>query len=236
MQYKYHVQESDNGKDALDIIFKWMPDLVISDIMMPEMDGFSLCRKIKQNINLNGIPVVLLTAKTQDEDNLEGLEMGADAYIAKPFNIDILLKTIDNLIHIREQLKNMYTGQQTQEGRMQKMEAQSSDDKLLERIMKVVNDNLDNPNLNVEMLTEKVGISRGHLHRKLKELTNQSAREFIRNIRLKQAATLLSQKRYSIAEVAALTGFGSPNNFATLFKESYGVPPTVYMEQHLNKE
>lgn len=235
MQYKYHVQESDNGKDALDIIFKWMPDLVISDIMMPEMDGFSLCRKIKQNINLNGIPVVLLTAKTQDGDYLEGLEMGADAYIAKPFNIDILLKTIDNLIHIREQLKNMYTGQQTQEGRMQKMEAQSSDDKLLERIMKVVNDNLDNPNLNVEMLTEKVGISRGHLHRKLKELTNQSAREFIRNIRLKQAATLLSQKRYSIAEVAALTGFGSPNNFATLFKESYGVPPTVYMEQHLNK-
>ncbi len=237
MSEKYHIQESDNGKDALDIIFKWNPDLVISDIMMPEMDGLSLCRKIKQNVNLNTIPVILLTAKTQDEDNLEGLEMGADAYIAKPFNIDILLKTIDNLIHIREQLKNMYTGQQSQEDRVLDVNAQSPDEKLLERIMKVINDNLDNPNLNVEMLTQEVGISRVHLHRKLKQLTNQSTRELIRNIRLKQAAKLLREKRYPIAEVAALTGFTSPNNFATLFRELYGMPPTAYMEQHLsNKE
>lgn len=185
--------ESRNGKEALEQIFKKTPDLVISDIMMPEMDGFTLCRKIKQNVNLNHIPVILLTAKTREEDNLEGLNTGADAYIMKPFNIEILQKTVENLINTRQQLRKVFTGQQNLENKVQKLEVKSPDEKLMERIMKVINENIGNPNLTIETITTEVGISRVHLHRKLKELTNQTTRDFIRNIRLKEAARLLSE-------------------------------------------
>ena len=185
--------ESRNGKEALEQTFKKAPDLVISDIMMPEMDGLTLCRKIKQNVNLNHIPVILLTAKTREEDNLEGLNTGADAYIMKPFNIEILQKTVENLINTRQQLRKVFTGQQNLENKVQKLEVKSPDEKLMERIMKVINENISNPNLTIETITTEVGISRVHLHRKLKELTNQTTRDFIRNIRLKEAARLLSE-------------------------------------------
>lgn len=232
----YRTMESRNGKEALESIFNKAPDLVISDIMMPEMDGLALCRKIKQNVNMNHIPVILLTAKAREEDNLEGLETDADAYMTKPFRIEMLKKTAANLIRNREKLRNTYAGQQAQEDKMQQIEAQSPDDKLMERVMQAVNGNLSNPDLTVEMIAAEVGISRVHLHRKLKELTNQTTRDFIRNIRLRQAAELLSKKRHSIAEVADLVGFSNPNNFSTAFKELYGVPPRVYMEQRLKQD
>lgn len=186
--------ESRNGKEALEQIFKKTPDLVISDIMMPEMDGFTLCRKIKQNVNLNHIPVILLTAKTREEDNLEGLNTGADAYIMKPFNIEILQKTVENLINTRQQLRKVFTGQQNLENKVQKLEVKSPDEKLMERIMKVINENIGNPNLTIETITTEVGISRVHLHRKLKELTNQTTRDFIRNIRLKRSRSSIVRK------------------------------------------
>lgn len=232
----FHVQEFQNGKDALNYILLKSPDLVISDIMMPEMDGLTLCRKIKQNININHIPVILLTAKTREEDNIEGLETGADAYIMKPFSIEILRKTATNLIRSREILKNSFTGNQEQEERLQKIEADSPDERLLDRVMKMINDNISNPNLNVEMLALEAGFSRVHLHRKLKELTNQSPRELIKNMRLKQAATLLADKHHNITEVAALTGFTNTTYFSTSFKELFGISPSAYMERYQNDE
>ena len=233
---KFHIMESRNGKEALEQTFKKAPDLVISDIMMPEMDGLTLCRKIKQNVNLNHIPVILLTAKTREEDNLEGLNTGADAYIMKPFNIEILQKTVENLINTRQQLRKVFTGQQNLENKVQKLEVKSPDEKLMERIMKVINENISNPNLTIETITTEVGISRVHLHRKLKELTNQTTRDFIRNIRLKEAARLLSEKQHTISEIAMLTGFTDPNNFSTTFKELYGMPPSMYMKEQLSKK
>ena len=233
---KFHIMESRNGKEALEQIFKKAPDLVISDIMMPEMDGLTLCRKIKQNVNLNHIPVILLTAKTREEDNLEGLNTGADAYIMKPFNIEILQKTVENLINTRQQLRKVFTGQQNLENKVQKLEVKSPDEKLMERIMKVINENISNPNLTIETITTEVGISRVHLHRKLKELTIQTTRDFIRNIRLKEAARLLSEKQHTISEIAMLTGFTDPNNFSTTFKELYGMPPSKYMKEQLSKK
>lgn len=228
----FHMQECRNGKEAFTYILKKTPDLIISDIMMPEMDGMTLCSKVKQNINTNHIPVILLTAKSREEDNLEGLSIGADAYITKPFSIEILRQSTFNLIKSRERLRNNFQGSQTQKERMQELEIESPDERLLDRIMKVINDNIANPELNVEMVAETVGISRVHLHRKLKELTNQSTRDLIRNLRLKQAATLLAKKRQSINEVAALTGFTNVAYFSTAFKELYGMTPTAYMEQN----
>lgn len=229
----FSVAECSNGDEALSMILKKVPDLVISDVMMPGMDGFTLCRKIKQNININYIPVILLTAKSSDEDTKAGLEEGADAYIVKPFNVELLRYTVKNLIKNREKLRKIFSGAQLQEDKLDKIEAKSPDDRLMDRIMRVINANISNADLTVDMVAEKVGISRGHLHRKLKELTNQTTSDFIRNIRLKQAATLLSEKRYSIAEIASLTGFANTNYFATLFKEAYGVTPTAYMENAL---
>lgn len=228
----FHMQECCNGKEAFTQILKKAPDLIISDIMMPEMDGMTLCSKVKQNININHIPVILLTAKSREEDNLEGLSIGADAYITKPFSIEILRQSAVNLIKSRERLRNDFQGSQAQKERIQKLEIESPDERLLDRIMKVINDNIANPELSVEMVAETVGISRVHLHRKLKELTNQSTRDLIRNLRLKQAASLLASKRQSINEVAALTGFTNVAYFSTAFKELYGMTPTAYMEQN----
>ena len=227
----FHILESSNGKEAWNLILKKNPDLVISDIMMPEMDGLTLCKKIKQNITINHIPVILLTAKNTEEDNLKGLDIGADVYMVKPFNLAILKSTAESLIRNREQLKNTFGGKQNLEDKVEKIEAQSPNDKLMERIMKVVNANLGNPDFSVEMITDEVGISRAHLHRKLKELTNQSARNFIRNIRLKKAAELLKDKKFNIAEVAELTGFAHTTYFSMAFKDLFGMSPTDYIEQ-----
>lgn len=229
----FYTEGCGNGKEALELIFKRPPHLIISDVMMPEMDGIALCTRVKQNINLNHIPVVLLTAKTREEDNLEGLNCGADAYLTKPFSIEILRRTVQNIIHNRKLLQNKFGGSQTQEKRVQKLHVESPDERLLNRVMKVINDNMANPDLSVDMLAEKVGISRVHLYRKLKELTNQSASDLIRNVRLKQAAALLAAKRQSINEVATRTGFANVNYFSTAFKELYGLTPTAYMEQCL---
>ncbi len=232
---EYHTVEYPNGKEALNAILKKAPDLVISDVMMPEMDGITLCGKIKQNININHIPVVLITAKSREEDNLEGLSIGADAYIVKPFTIDLLRNTIGNIIRNRELLRNSYEGNQLQEDKVIKIQIKSADEKLMERIMKVINNNLSNPELSVEAIADQVGISRVHLHRKLKELTNQTTRDFIRNIRLKQAADLLADKNLSISEVADATGFTNLGHFSNAFKELYGIPPSAYKQEHRDK-
>lgn len=226
---EYHVLESVNGKEALALILEKTPDIVISDVMMPEMDGITLCRKIRQNVNVNHLPLILLTAKSKEEDNLKGLEIGADAYIVKPFSIDILKETVKNIIKNRERLKNNYSGSQQQKDKVQKIMLKSADEKLLEKVMDVINKNISNPDFNVEMISSRIGISRVHLHRKLKELTNQSTRDLIRNIRLQQAAELLASKNLSVSDVARAVGFSNISYFSNAFKEFYGIPPTSYI-------
>lgn len=221
-----------NGNLAFEAICKNAPDLVITDVMMPGIDGLTLARKIKQNINLNHIPVILLTAKNRDEDTLEGLDSGADAYITKPFNTKILIKTAHNLIDSNQRLRNAFSGNQNQADKLEEIQATSGDDKLMERLMKVINKHISDSEITVEMIAEEIGISRVHLHRKLKELTNQTTRDFIRNIRLQQAAKLLREKKLTVAEVSYLVGFKHPNNFSTNFKEMFGMSPTAYSELH----
>nr|WP_315153419.1 two-component regulator propeller domain-containing protein [uncultured Flavobacterium sp.] len=232
---QYKVLTSSNGKDALDIVLKEPLDLIISDVRMPKMDGVTFCRKVKKNINLNHIPVILLTAKSHEHDQLEGLNIGADAYITKPFNMEILKKTALNLIRTRELLKNNYNGNQAQEDKIKKITMESVDEKLIQKVMHFINNNLNNPSLNVEMIAAEIGISRVHLHRKLKELTNQSSRDLIRNIRLKQAGELLATKHTNISEVAYLVGFSNISKFSTSFKQFYGLSPKSYMEKNHKK-
>ncbi len=227
----FRVSEAVNGKEALEMILTDMPDLVISDVMMPEMDGVALVRKMKQNININHIPVILLTAKSAPENKVEGLEVGADAYITKPFNTEVLRSTVANLIENRERLRNSFSGQQMPEDMMRRIELKSVDEQLMERVMNFINDNLSNSDLSVEILASGVGMSRVHLHRRLKYLTGQSASDFIKGIRLKQAATLLGEGKFTISEVAYATGFSNLSHFSSSFKDFYGVSPTAYVNR-----
>lgn len=228
----YKVDTCSNGVEAYDFLLNHPVHLLISDVMMPEMDGITLCRKIRSNANINHIPIILLTAKGRNEDQAEGIETGADSYIVKPFSIEVLRSTITNLIETRRLLKNKFSGAQEQSDKVQMPKVTSSDELLMERIMKIINSNLAEPSLSVEMLANSVGLSRVHLHRKLKELTNLSTRDFIRNIRMQQAAKLLKEKKLSISDVAYAVGYSNLSHFSNSFKELFGQTPKEYM-QHL---
>jgi signal transduction histidine kinase/ligand-binding sensor domain-containing protein/CheY-like chemotaxis protein len=233
----YQITTCADGNQALKFALKNLPDLIVSDVVMPEMDGVTLCQKIKQNVNINHIPIVLLTGRSREEDNMEGLGIGADAYLTKPFNIEVLKKVVQNILLNRKILKNSYSGNQQQNGKIKDVILKSPDEILLNKALDIVNRNIGNPALNVEMLCHEIGISRVHLHRKLKELTNQSTRDLIRNIRLHQAANLLGgDKHMNVSEVAYAVGFTSTAHFSSAFKEFYGEPPSVYMEVHTNNQ
>ena len=206
-----------------------------TDLMMPEIDGIQFCMRIRSNVQLNHLPIILVTAKTSDEDRLASLEVGANAFISKPFNVEILLKTVQNLLEQQRRLRTTYSGTQNPADKVDTPELLSPDERLLQRVLKVINERLSDTSLTGEKVAEEVGLSRVHLYRKLKELTNQSPRNYIRNIRLIKAAELLSQKKMSIAEVAYKVGFASPDNFSALFKEMYGMTPKDYNEQHYSQ-
>lgn len=231
----FKIRTYPNGKVALNEILKNKPALIISDIMMPEMDGTTLCAKLKSNINTNDVPIILLTAKSREEDQLEGLQTGADAYILKPFNMDILRRTIINLLTMRRTLKNKFTGKERQEEKVEQKKIQTPDDALMQRVMEVINENIGDSDLSVDMIAQKVGISRVHLHRKMKELTNQTPHCFIRNIRLQQAAKLLKDGKQSITDVMYACGFSNSASFSTMFKNLYGCSPREYMQNAMKK-
>ena len=231
----YDIKACPNGREALSETLGSQPDLVLSDVMMPELDGNALCMKLKANPSTNHIPVILLTAKNLDEDRLQGLETGADAYIVKPFNMDILRQTIVNLINTHRLLRLKYERNDMLEEKVDEIQIKSPDEKLLERIIKAINQHLSDSELSVDMIADEVGISRVHLHRKMKELTGQTPHNFIRNIRLKKAANLLGNQGMNITEVMYACGFSNPTSFSTVFKKFYGVSPRDYMKEHSDR-
>ena len=228
----YDVHVCVNGREALTEVYRVKPSLVISDVMMPEMDGNALCSQLKTNSSTNFIPVILLTARSRDEDRLEGLETGADAYIVKPFNMDILRRTIVNLLNSRRLLKMKYERTDELEERVDDIRLKSPDEKLLEKIMDCIRKNITNSDLNIDMISDEVGISRVHLHRKMKELTGQTPHDFIRSIRLKKAAQLLAEKGMNVTEVMYACGFANSASFSTIFRKYYGMSPRDYMREH----
>ena len=232
LSHYYKFGLCSNGKEGLkELLTSDGYDLVISDVMMPEMDGFTMLRMIKTNMNISHIPVIMLTSKADVGNRLEGLERGADAFLAKPFDMEELHLTIDNLIQGRQRLKGKFTGAQQQADKVEQPEVKGNDEQLMERIMKAINKNLSDSDFNVEMLTQEVGISRAQLHRKMKELTGISTSEFIRNIRLEQAARLLKEQKINVTQVAYTVGFSNLAHFSTIFRKHFGVAPSEYAEQ-----
>lgn len=221
----YSVKAFHNGKEALEGTCKENPDLVISDVMMPEMDGYALTEAIKGNVHLNTIPVILLTARSQDEDKIKGLEADADAYVAKPFDINVLMAQIKVLLKNYSRLRNAFNGNQAQERHVEKIEVESNDDKLMSRFMSVINKNISDSELTVEAIADEVGISRVHMYRKIKDLTNQTPRDFLRNYRLQRAAELLADHKLNISQICDEVGFANASSFSTAFKKLYGTSP-----------
>lgn len=203
-------------------------DCVISDVMMPEMDGFTLLRLIKTNSSLSHIPVIMLTSESSVGNRLEGLNKGADAFLAKPFLTEELRATINNLINATQRLRGKFSGAQEQEGNVATPDVKDNDKELMERIMKSINEHISDFDYSVDVLCEEAGLSRTHLHRKMKELTGLSAGEFIRNIRLEQAARLLKERKVNVSQVAYSLGFNNAAYFSKAFKQHFGVPPSEY--------
>ena len=231
----YRVDTAANGKDALKMLLTGEPyDLVVTDVVMPVMDGISLLREIKGNANISDIPVVVLTSKTEVSDRLEGLKKGADAYLSKPFDMEELHVLIDNLVENVRRLRGKFSGALTQADKMENVEVKGNNDALMDRVMRTINENIQDPDFGVDKLASEVGLSRTQLHRKMKEITGVSTGEFIRNLRLKQAARLISEGKINIAQAAFAVGFNNQTYFSTAFKKHFGMTPTEYAEKGLN--
>ena len=228
LELQYRVKLAVNGNEAWEMMQEELPDLVISDVMMPQMDGNELCRLIKQDKRTAHIPVILLTARQNTEAKLEGLQTGADDYVTKPFNMTILVLRIRKLIELSRYHR-------VTQGMIDPVPSEivitSLDEKLIEKAIKYVEDNMSRTELSVEELSRELGMSRVHLYKKLLQITGKTPIEFIRVIRLKRAAQLLRESQLHVSEVAFEVGFNNPKYFSRYFKDEFGVLPSVYQEK-----
>jgi DNA-binding response OmpR family regulator len=223
---QYHVEEATNGKEGWEKIKQLNPDLVVSDIMMPLMDGVELARKIKTETLTAHIPVILLTAMGSEEKQLEGLKVGVNDYITKPFTFEILASRIRNLLAQQKLLQKRF--QKQIEVNPAEVTITSVDEKFLQQALEVVEKQIDNPEFSVEEFSQAMFMNRVTLYRKILSITGKSPIEFIRSIRLKRAAQLLEKSGKTVAEVAYEVGFNNPKHFAKFFKEEFRVTPSQY--------
>ncbi len=223
----YSVLIANDGQEALELLKQNDVNIVVSDIMMPVMDGIELCKQIKTNIEWSHIPVILLTAKTADEHKIEGLEIGADDYVTKPFNLDILKLRI--LKFFEWSLKSHKTFSQKLEVKPSEITITSLDEKLIEKAIQTVETNIGDPAFSVEVLCEVLGLSHSHLYRKLMAITGKSPLEFIKLVRLKRGKQLLEKSQLQISEIAYQIGFNSPKRFSQKFREEFGMSPSEYV-------
>jgi signal transduction histidine kinase/DNA-binding response OmpR family regulator len=226
----YKVYEANDGVQGLEMANQHLPDLIVSDIMMPNMDGIELCKQIKSNIETSHIPVILLTARVDNEKKYEGIEKGADDYIPKPFEMEYLKIRIKNLLRSREQLRELFRSTTSLEP--SKITVTSVDEKFLDTLMKTIEKGIPDPDFNVNSLELEMGMSHANLYRKIKSITGFSGKEIIMHMRLARAHQVFTEtKDIRISEVAYLVGFTNPKNFSRAFKEKYGKTPTDFLKE-----
>ena len=225
----YRILHAKNGQEGWDIALKTIPDIVISDILMPVLNGYELCKRIKNDERTSHIPVILLTAMHSKENEIKGLTTGADDYITKPFDLSVLQAKVENILSIRESLKQKYTGRVILEPK--NVVITSHDEKFLQRAIQIIEENISDNDLDIETFSVKVGVSRMQLYRKIQALTDMTVKEFIRHIRLKRAAQLLQQNKMNISEIAYEVGFKDLTYFRKCFKREFGMSATEYISQ-----
>ena len=225
----FNTLEAGNGEEALEKLKDNEVDVIVTDVMMPVMDGIKLCKNVKQNIRTCHIPVIILSAKTDIKDQMEGLQMGADDYIPKPFSLAILTTKIQNMMRTRRRMLDKYA--KSLEVEPEKITFNAMDEALLKRAMAIVEKNMDNIEFSTDEFAREMNMSRSNLHLKLKAITGESTIDFIRKIRFNEAAKLLKDGRYTVAEVSTMVGFNTPSYFATSFKKYFGCLPTEYIKK-----
>jgi DNA-binding response OmpR family regulator/nitrogen-specific signal transduction histidine kinase len=223
----YNVVVAPNGKIGIEMANQYQPDIIISDIIMPEVDGFELCRNLKNNLNTSHIPIILLTARGDSESQFKGLEIGADYYFPKPFNINLLGLTIKNLIDSREKLRELFKNNTYKNP--QDITTNSRDAEFLEKLIKYVDEHIGETELNINYLAQNLAMSRSTFFRKIKAITGTTGKEFVDSIRLKKAAELLIHSEMNISEVAYTIGHSNPQYFSKWFKAYYKVSPSEYI-------
>ena len=225
----FNTLEAGNGEEALEKLKDNEVDVIVTDVMMPVMDGIKLCKNVKQNIRTCHIPVIILSAKTDIKDQMEGLQMGADDYIPKPFSLAILTTKIQNMMRTCRRMLDKYA--KSLEVEPEKITFNAMDEALLKRAMAIVEKNMDNIEFSTDEFAREMNMSRSNLHLKLKAITGESTIDFIRKIRFNEAAKLLKDGRYTVAEVSTMVGFNTPSYFATSFKKYFGCLPTEYIKK-----
>ena len=225
----FNTLEAGNGEEALEKLKDNEVDIIVTDVMMPVMDGIKLCKNVKQNIRTCHIPVIILSAKSEVKDQMEGLQMGADDYIPKPFSLAILTTKIQNMMRTRRRMLERYS--KSLEVEPEKITFNAMDEALLKRAVAIVEKNMDNIEFSTDEFAREMNMSRSNLHLKLKAITGESTIDFIRKIRFNEAAKLLKDGRYTIAEVSTMVGFNTPSYFATSFKKYFGCLPTEYIKK-----
>lgn len=226
----YQVLEAENGVEGWNIALKTIPDIIISDVLMPDVDGFEFCRKVRKDERTSHIPIIMVTALGSREHEIEGLSQGADDYITKPFDLAILQTKVENILSVRQSLKQKYTGEMLLQPK--NIILNSPDERFLQKAIEVVENNISDPDLDIERFAVEIGVSRMQLYRKLHALTEMTVKEFVRNIRLKRAAQMLVQKKMNISEVAYAVGFRDLSHFRKCFKQEFGMSASDYVEKH----
>ncbi len=220
----YKVYEAENGQEGLKICRQIKPILCVTDVMMPVMDGLEFCRELKNDEFISHIPVIMLTALSENMDKVKGYDTGADGYLVKPFEPLLLKTVIENMIKSRLELKQKFSGEV--ESKVSMLTHSPIDEEFMEKVTNLINDNLSEVDLSTDFLCDKLGVSSSKLYRKIKELTDLAPNEFIRTIRLKKSAELLKTKKYNVSEVTNLVGFNDPLYFSRCFKKQFGFPPS----------
>ena len=226
----YHLIIAKNGEEALQKTNSVLPEVIISDIMMPIMDGITLCRKIKENSRTSHIGIILLTAKNLMSQKIEGIRVGADAYLTKPFEVELLVASIDHLLKRKLELSNYFKTDVLTHPEFQSSK-ENLDDKFVKKVANIIEANISNPDFNVEILSREIGMSSTHLYRKLKSLTHYSAKDIIKKYRLKKASLLLKNNEGNISEIMYEVGFSSLSYFAKCFKSEFGLSPKDYQQK-----
>lgn len=225
---EYDVRQAAGGEEALGLFAQHDIDLVISDIMMPGMNGIEFCRRLKEEINTSHIPVILLSAKTDTGSKIEGLEYGADAYIEKPFSPEHLKAQVASLFRRRRELHDIYAKMPVSQ--IRSMVQSRRDGEFLDACRNVIVTNMSNSNLSVDFLAAEMGLSRTAIFKKLKALTGMTPNDFMKTIRLDEACRMLVEGKYSITEIGFVTGFSSSSYFAKCFVKQFGVLPSEYLQ------
>ena len=226
----YALFTASNGKEALEVVNQQEVDLIVSDVMMPEMDGIELCRCIKNQFETSHIPVILLTAKNKEEDRVEAYESGADAFISKPFSLSVLHARISNLLRKRERMGRDFKKQLVFEAK--ELNITTLDEDFLQRAIDCVNNHISDPDFGQAQLLNEMHTSKSTFFRKLKSLTGLSGSAFIFNIRMKAACRIMEEKkRISVSELAYAVGYSDPRYFSACFKKEFGMRPSDYMKK-----